>query len=244
MTLQATREIRPRDDRPSLIKEGFDFGFGSFFPGGLLGALPVGAGEIVGDILDSIRAGGSVAPVVISERPTTSLPSDSGTETVPTSIDLPPGFHYCEIAGETRICEDEPFTGSVGVFEPFDPDVVIGEVKAPDTTEQVDDSVTNGDDDMAHDWGHLIRESIGGLILPDPPSGASGYVDPTEFWGQTGPVASSAMIGGTSSMNGKCKRRRRRRLLTEGDFNDLMRIGTLPNKDTVKVALAKAVGRR
>lgn len=40
-----------------------------------------------------------------------------------------------------------------------------------------------------------------------------------------------------------CKRRRRRRLLTDGDFNDLMRISTLPNKDIVKIALAKAVGR-
>ncbi len=40
------------------------------------------------------------------------------------------------------------------------------------------------------------------------------------------------------------KRRRRRRLLTESDFNDLMRIATLPNKQNVTVALAKAVGRR
>ena len=42
----------------------------------------------------------------------------------------------------------------------------------------------------------------------------------------------------------ECKRRRRRRLLTESDFNDLMRIATLPNKQNVTVALAKAVGRR
>lgn len=42
----------------------------------------------------------------------------------------------------------------------------------------------------------------------------------------------------------RCKRRRRRRLLTDGDFNDLMRIATLPNKDIVKIALAKAIGRR
>ncbi len=39
-----------------------------------------------------------------------------------------------------------------------------------------------------------------------------------------------------------CKRRRRRRrLLTDTDFNDLVRIGTLPNKEGVKIALAKAV---
>ncbi len=42
----------------------------------------------------------------------------------------------------------------------------------------------------------------------------------------------------------RCYRRRRRRLLTEGDFNDLMRIATLPNKQNVSVALAKAIGRR
>lgn len=48
-----------------------------------------------------------------------------------------------------------------------------------------------------------------------------------------------------SQRNRLCgKRRRRRRLLTESDFNDLMRIATLPNKQNVTVALAKAVGRR
>ncbi len=40
------------------------------------------------------------------------------------------------------------------------------------------------------------------------------------------------------------RRRRRRRMLTESDFNDLMRIATLPNKQNVTVALAKAIGRR
>lgn len=47
----------------------------------------------------------------------------------------------------------------------------------------------------------------------------------------------------TGQVRRKC-RRRRRRLLTESDFNDLMRIATLPNKQNVAVALAKAVGRR
>lgn len=40
------------------------------------------------------------------------------------------------------------------------------------------------------------------------------------------------------------RRRRRRRLLTESDFNDLMRISTLPNKENVRITLAKAIGRR
>ncbi len=38
-------------------------------------------------------------------------------------------------------------------------------------------------------------------------------------------------------------RRRRRRLLTDTDYDDLLRIGTLPNKDNVKIALSKAIRR-
>ncbi len=63
MTFAPTREIRTR--RESLIKEGYDFGFGSFFPGGLLGGLPSGARTIVQSILDS------PGPSVISEIPQT-----------------------------------------------------------------------------------------------------------------------------------------------------------------------------
>jgi len=42
----------------------------------------------------------------------------------------------------------------------------------------------------------------------------------------------------------RCYRRRRRVMLTEGDFNTLLRISTLPNTKNVSVALAKAIGRR
>ena len=65
-----------------------------------------------------------------------------------------------------------------------------------------------------------------------------------------GPYAGpSGMVNAPVQINPRtgrpiCKRRRRRRLLTESDFNDLMRIATLPNKQNVTVALAKAVGRR
>lgn len=48
-----------------------------------------------------------------------------------------------------------------------------------------------------------------------------------------------------NALTGKrCYRRRRRRLMTDRDFDDLMRIATLPNKQNVSVALAKALGRR
>jgi len=40
-----------------------------------------------------------------------------------------------------------------------------------------------------------------------------------------------------------CKRRRRRKLLTESDFNVLLRVATLPNKENVRIVLGKAIGR-
>ncbi len=60
--------------------------------------------------------------------------------------------------------------------------------------------------------------------------------------GTVTPAGSSVVIDPKTGKI-KCKRRRRRRLLTESDFNDLMRIATLPNKQNVTVALAKAIGR-
>jgi len=90
---------------------------------------------------------------------------------------------------------------------------------------------------VAIDWGGTIID-LGGQIIdafvgdPDAPAGTVPFINPGTL--TTAPTTRTA-----------CKpRRRRRRLLTEGDFNDLMRIATLPNKQNVTVALAKAVGRR
>lgn len=105
------------------------------------------------------------------------------------------------------------------------------------------------------DWGEIAGSVLGGI--------AGGLFDPVGLGsGVRGLVAGPAStVTGVPSLGqqvqprtvtvdtvtGKvtvCRRRRRRRLLTETDFNDLMRIATLPNKDTVKIALAKAIGRR
>jgi len=99
--------------------------------------------------------------------------------------------------------------------------------------------------DMAVDWGNVLGGALGtvatGLMAPSP------QIPPT-FGSPTYNVATTPPATVTvDTRTGKvttCKRRRRRRLLTESDFNDLMRISTLPTKDTVKIALAKAVGRR
>ena len=42
----------------------------------------------------------------------------------------------------------------------------------------------------------------------------------------------------------RCYKKRRPKLLSDGDFNSLMRIATLPNNQNVRIALAKAIGRR
>ncbi len=113
--------------------------------------------------------------------------------------------------------------------------------------------ITQGRATVPIDWGRVIGGAVGGLFDPfgagqattnylagfaAPPTGVPGAV------AAPAPAAAAAMR--FDSRTGRlvsCKRRRRRRLLTDGDFNDLMRISTLPNKDIVKIALAKAVGR-
>lgn len=89
------------------------------------------------------------------------------------------------------------------------------------------------------DWGSVLGTLVGGVVQDR----ANQYAQPSGFvYGQptyTGPAAQIDPVTGLV----KCKRRRRRRLLTESDFNDLMRISTLPNKEGVRIALAKAIGR-
>jgi len=91
---------------------------------------------------------------------------------------------------------------------------------------------------MAIDWGDIFTTSVPDII--------SAFVSPgstTTSGGYTPvPGIQPGSVIGTAAP--KCKRRRRRRLLTESDFNDLIRIGTLPSKQNVAVALAKAIGRR
>ncbi len=97
---------------------------------------------------------------------------------------------------------------------------------------------------MAVDWGDFLSTTAQGAI--------SGWLNPVQQ--QTflpagmgvapPPISPTVTVNTATGKVTACKRRRRRRLLTESDFNDLMRISTLPNKQNVAVALAKAVGRR
>lgn len=101
---------------------------------------------------------------------------------------------------------------------------------------------------MAIDWGDIFTTSIPtiveGFLSPGAPTGPYTAVPPIQpnYSALTAPTTNARCINSKTGL--PCKRRRRRRLLTESDFNDLMRIATLPNKQNVAVALAKAVGRR
>lgn len=100
------------------------------------------------------------------------------------------------------------------------------------------------------DWGGVVGTIVGGIADPfGIGDAAASYFRPTAVAAPTvqpgrSPVPAVTVDPRTGQLV-RCapRRRRRRRLLTESDFNDLMRISTLPNKDNVKIALAKAIGR-
>lgn len=116
-------------------------------------------------------------------------------------------------------------------------DAGLGE---PDPWEPAE-TVTEPDEDesMPSFWDFV--NPIIDVAQGQAPGGTPGFAPPVP-----GTPGTSLPSGYTINSRGQIcrKRRRRRRLLTESDFNDLMRIATLPNKQNVTVALAKAVGRR
>jgi len=117
---------------------------------------------------------------------------------------------------------------------------------------------------VAIEWGTVFQ---GGLdLLNTWGQSTIGINPPQQQFVSTTPVGSPAVTPGASCgcnrnpcvcgmINGRpalvdprtgkrCYRRRRRVMLTEGDFNTLLRIATLPNNANVRTALAKAIGRR
>jgi len=110
------------------------------------------------------------------------------------------------------------------------------------------------------DWGTaVIQDWLNPAVTPL--WGTPGFVSPTVA---PAPAPQTAMLNGTCGKSpcvcgvdscgrpalidprtGKrCYKRRRPKLLSDGDFNSLMRIATLPNNQNVRIALAKAIGRR
>jgi hypothetical protein len=199
--------------------------------------------------------GGSNVPPVISEVPETweeleSLEPELFEPILETRPGLPP--------------DPYPFDPDVEPEREFlDPVTVVG---APEdwwpTTTQTDDTEET---EMAHDWGHLAREFLGGLIGGEStgpvnggtfpagygPSGQIAVTDPLGIAsnGHSGDCDGMAWSGGTppkgykvvnSCGRGvlrKVRRRRRPRLLTASDSRDIATIVGLVGKGQMASAL-------
>lgn len=155
------------------------------------------------------------------------------------------------------IANEQPFIpiGTI-VLEPLDPSVVIGEVQGPDTPAQEDE-------EMAHDWGHLGRELVGGLVgdwigttptVYNPPqseflAGPGAGVPATPVQAHREGCDGMAWNGGTppkgykvvnycgQGVLRKIRRRRRRRILTASDAADIATIVGLVGKGQMASAL-------
>lgn len=197
------------------------------------------------------------------------LPQFAAYASLPAIRDLPPIGPAvegpAEIGGNGAVQAVEVIDPSTGatttVFEDA-PGGIYETTRAPTDWDRVYDEyvVLNAPEvaqlprevDEVIDWGKVAGTIVGGYLDPFGAGQAT-----TDFFGMAqplqaipGPVSRAGPAGRVPAVKidprtGKvvCRRRRRRRLLTDGDFNDLMRISTLPNKDIVKIALAKAVGR-
>jgi len=145
-------------------------------------------------------------------------------------------------------------------------EVVLGDPGSVGPTSAQDDV---GEDEMAHDWGHLAREFIGGYLGPDQPAG--GNFVPNAFVPSQPNVVTGAAGGGNgtgdcdgmawaggappkgykvvrdSCGNGvlrKVRRRRRRRMLTSGDKDDIASIVSMVGKGQMAAALINGSMRR
>ncbi len=119
-------------------------------------------------------------------------------------------------------------------------------------------------EEMAHTWSHLVGQVFGvdnpldavvqgtGLGFSGPSGGtgaATGAVVPadaggTMYTGSCPPRKTRTLtIDCATGQEVKRTRRRRRKLLTEGDMGVLFQIATLPNNANVRTALARAVRR-
>jgi len=159
--------------------------------------------------------------------------------------------------GDRPVFETGSIYGPEGAVSPIDPSIydIPYEDTGPGEAAPADPLEDNGGAEVAIDWGAAAVGAIAGALgvstsvsLPSP----SAFVGPTVaipsagggFSGSCPPRKTRTLtIDCATGKEIKRTRRRRRRIMTDGDFNDLMRIATLPNKDTVKIALAKAIGR-
>lgn len=108
--------------------------------------------------------------------------------------------------------------------------------------------------EMAHDWGHLLRQGLEGLGGFAQPAQQTFGNSTASYVGATGGTGPTQIPGGSAAMppSGAFRvdqygrvvrcRRRRRRLLTNSDLKDLAALKTITgNNDALKMAVIKAV---
>ncbi len=150
-------------------------------------------------------------------------------------------------------------TATIGLPLPRTPPVVVSSYPPQGVPE--DEAVLHGEWTTAPiiDWGvGLLGDWLNPAVTPiynfagpaaTIPAGATTMTPNGAACGCNRSPCVCGTIGGRAALvdpvTGKrCYKRRRPKLLTDGDFNSLMRIATLPNNQNVRIALAKAIGRR
>lgn len=213
-------------------------------------------------------AGIFVPPVVISETPQTKLPKTGGTShPIGTSgpLQIPKGWETTVIGGVERVVVPKVYTGGTPpVLEPFDPNVVIGEVHGKDTAAQND-----SEEETGMDWGALASGVID-IIQGQQPGGTlppvyqtPGFAGPVRPGPGGGGGGGGFTTGGTMAA-GDCepcgpryltydcktgkfsarRRRRRRRLVTPTDLADLASVVAITGKGAgMNQAVAAAIRR-
>ncbi len=149
----------------------------------------------------------------------------------------------------------DPYPGSDAAV------IVVGDPQGADTAEQND----VGEDEVAHDWGHLIRQGVQeltGLGQPDvftpnafvpsqpnvvtgaPPSNGGDCDGMT--WAGGAPPQGYKIVRDSCGKGvlRKVRRRRRRRMLTSGDKDDIASIVSMVGKGQMAAALINGSMRR
>lgn len=201
-----------------------------------------GAGAVIatGAVLSAVSnpTAPSTAPVRESAGHSTP-PSDDGPAPNPESIyarTSRPPTDWAQVAREVAVLNPEFEEERPPAFIPVD--AGTGE---PDPYEPVHETEI-GDAPMPSFWD--IASGVVDVIQGQPVGNVqTGFAPPLTPSSGTGPAVTYQRNAAGQLVPCR-RRRRRRRLLTESDFNDLMRISTLPNKENVRITLAKAIGRR
>ena len=195
----------------------------------------------------SVLTGIGLPSGVIGEIPSTGSPvvspGDTPRGSIPQKAYIPEGFHPCEIAGEWRVCQDEPEGGWQPIILPPIDEERMGEIIRTQVPLPVDDSEFDDpeEDQMAHTWFHSATE-LAGQIWGGTQQQSGGPGPGAQTAAQTDAWLAALAADPVRGSTVRCKRRRRRRaLLTQSDLNVLNQIANLPNNSNVRTALAKAV---